>query len=197
MKEYEMLRQEILDNSQIIAQYNALLYTVTVAILAFSFEKESPFLCLVPYVAIIPIYLLAEEQRKTTARIASYMIVFLEANNNEHQWETRLYKKTITRESESVLRHIFNLNRPSKIPYLFVSFVCSICAICKAIISNSTNSEKCLLVILILIPTVFTTVIMARNAKRYAHMKRSYIKQWQAIKDAEEAQKRNANRNPQ
>ena len=213
MKEYEMLRKEILDNISAIVQYNTLLYTATIAVLAFAFDKESSFLCLLPYVAIIPIYLMVEERRGTNSFIASYMIVFLEGA--EHNWETRLYNRETTRlqskenkskkksaHSRGMLHRMKrtwkNLNTPARIPYLFISGCCSILAIYEAIIKNATAREKWALVILIFCVTAIAVIIMASNTVSDSEIKKSDIKSWQAVKAVEEeAQKRENTRNPQ
>ena len=197
MKEYETLRTEILDRMNAIVQYNMLLYTVTVAVLAFAFEKESPFLFLVPYVAIITIHLLTEEERKKTARISSYMIVFLEnLKDSEYHWESRFYKRTVAYAKKHA---ILSFNIPVHTPHLFIAFVCSGCSIWKAVLSDTTNFEKWASIMFVVLLTVFTVVFMIRIIRYNSRIKTTYIKEWQAIKDAEEqeARKRNANRNPQ
>ena len=196
MKEYESLRQEILVNSQIIAQYNALLYTVTVAVLAFAFDKKNPFLCLIPYVVIIPIYLLNEWKRKSNCNIASYMLVFLEGT--DYKWETRTYKRTSSNKQQNAVKHILSLNIPERMPYLIIACICSISTIFKMLVSNIANIEKYTSIILVLLFTILMIAIMIRNTDHDAQVKAACIEKWQAVKGAEEeAQKRDANRNPQ
>ena len=197
MKEYESLRQEILVNSQIIAQYNALLYTVTVAVLAFAFDKENPFLCLIPYVVIIPIYLLNEWKRKSNCNIASYMLVFLEGT--DYKWETRTYKRTSSNKQQNAVKHILSLNIPERMPYLIIACICSLSTICKTIISDMTDVTKYISTILVFLFTIWMIIVMIRNTEDDAIIKTSCIERWQAVKASEEqeARKRNATRNPQ
>ena len=196
MKEYELLRQEILTNSQIIAQYNIMLYTVTAAVLAFAFEKENPFLYLIPYVVIIPIYLLNEWKRRSNCNIASYMIVFLEGN--DHLWETRVYDRTSLETQQTAVRQILSLNIPERMPYLIIACICSISTIFKMLVSNIANIEKYTSIILVLLFTILMIAIMIRNTDHDAQVKAACIEKWQAVKAAEEeARKRDANRNPQ
>lgn len=198
MKEYELLRQEILNNIQDIVQYNTLLYTVTVAVLAFAFEKESPFLCLLPYVAIIPIYLCVEGYLVANSRIASYMIVFLEGT--DHNWETRLYKESLLdkrQQDPNMAQRISMLGIPERMPHFFVAFICSACTIYKVIIKSTTAFEKWASIIFVFFITSMTAIMMVQKSKRNVEVKRSYMKRWQAVKAEEEAQKRKNNRNPQ
>lgn len=89
--EYEALREEILYSMQVVKNYRSLLYTLVIAILAFAFDKNEAVLFLLPFVAIIPLYLLAMHQVDSTIRIGAYICVFLE-EGTECQWETRLYQ---------------------------------------------------------------------------------------------------------
>lgn len=64
--EYEVLREEILCSTQVVKNYRSLLYSIVVAALAFAFDKNEAILFLVPFIAIIPIYLLAMHQIDST-----------------------------------------------------------------------------------------------------------------------------------
>lgn len=55
-KEYSMLRDEIILSMQTIKNYNNLLYTTTVALLAFAFNSSREILFLLPFVVIFPLY---------------------------------------------------------------------------------------------------------------------------------------------
>lgn len=88
--EYEALREEILYSMQVVKNYRSLLYTIVVAILAFAFDRDESILFLLPFAAIIPLYLLAMHQLDSTIRTGAYICVFLE-DGTECQWETRLY----------------------------------------------------------------------------------------------------------
>jgi 1,4-dihydroxy-2-naphthoate octaprenyltransferase len=66
-----MLREEILKSSEAVKTYRTLLYTIVVAILAFAFDKNNPWLFLLPFAAILPLYLLAMHQVDSTLRIGA------------------------------------------------------------------------------------------------------------------------------
>lgn len=71
---------------QIVRNYRSLLYTIVIAALAFAFDKDSAILFLVPFCAIIPLYLLAMHQVDSTMRIGAYIYVFLEPGT-DCQWK--------------------------------------------------------------------------------------------------------------
>lgn len=223
MKEYELLRQEILDKINAIVQYNILLYTATTAVLAFAFEKENPFLCLLPYVVILPIYLMVEELHNITSNIAAYMIVFLEGT--DHNWETRYYRRNVIYYGVQSIgrKKLYNkildkiqkvwsnsrlnawsqswtkLNTPARIPYVFMVGFCFVFAMYKAIIQNAPTFEKAVSCILITVITLITVHIMITHAKWATNVKQHHIKRWQMLKaeEEQEARKRDATRNPQ
>ena len=74
--EYEVLREEILSSIQTVKNYRSLLYTIVIAALAYAFDKDVVILFLVPFCAIIPLYLLAMHQIDSTMRIGAYIYVF-------------------------------------------------------------------------------------------------------------------------
>ena len=98
IKEYEILRSEI---NQKIELHNTLLtFTITtvVAILSFILLQEQPysaFLFLIPFCVLIPMSMSIAYYRSAMAKIAAYMIVFLEIDIPGLQWET-LNKEVIS-----------------------------------------------------------------------------------------------------
>ena len=98
IKEYEILRSEI---NQKIELHNTLLtFTITtvVAILSFILLQEhsySAFLFLIPFCVLIPMSMRIAYYRSAMAKIAAYMIVFLESDIPGLQWET-LNKEVIS-----------------------------------------------------------------------------------------------------
>lgn len=74
--EYEALREEILFSMQMVKNYRSLLYTIVIATLAYAFDKDVAILFLIPFCAIIPLYLLAMHQVDSTMRIGAYIYVF-------------------------------------------------------------------------------------------------------------------------
>ena len=198
MSEYELLRAEILLRSEARTQYNNILYAVVAAILTYAFSQDNYFLFLVPYIVILPLYLLSENSRRSTVRLATYMYVFLEGQ--EYHWETRQWEQDkMNRAKRSTIAHYFYLMK-TRTQYFLVSLICSISATYKVISSNMDKTGKCASFLFIWILAILVIIIMMINITDYTKIKYAFIQQWQAVKAAEEqeAQKRkNNNRNPQ
>lgn len=127
--EYEALREEILCATQVVKNYRSLLYTIVVAVLAFAFDKNEAILFLVPFIAIIPIYLLAMHQIDSTLRIGAYIYVFLEPGT-ECKWETRLYKY------DQLHKNQYSTKKTSIEAYGYVSICCILLSVIKLDYTN-------------------------------------------------------------
>ena len=196
MKEYELLVEKIRDPDQEIVQYNSILYTATAAILAFTFEKDSALLCLLPYLVIVPVYLLIQQKRESQHRITAYLIVFLEGTDYRH--EKRLYKLWSKDRASSSSKKIGFFTARSHFPAFIATLICAILATYKIVCSICSPLEKRVTLAFIWIVTVIVTIIMICSFIR-ADYEDICIAKWQAIKmeEEQEARKRNANRNPQ
>ena len=91
LKEYQSLRDEI---TQEIGLHNTLLtftITTTIAVLSFVFAQDTilPFLFLLPFCIIIPMSMRIAYYRTNMAKISAYLIVFIESEISEINWETR------------------------------------------------------------------------------------------------------------
>lgn len=117
--EYESLREEIMKSMQIVKEYRSIMYTIVVATLAFAFNKGIAILFLVPFSAIIPIYLLSMHQIDSVLRLGAYIYVFLEPET-ECKWETRLYEYDVMHKNQ------YSTKKISIDSYWCVSFCCLI-----------------------------------------------------------------------
>lgn len=122
--EYEALREEILSSMQTIKSYRSLLYTIVIAALAFAFDKNEAMLFLVPFSAIVPIYLLAMHQIDSAMRLGAYIYVFIEPGS-ECQWETRLY------QYDNLHKNQYSTKKSSIDPYWCMSFCCLLLSVLK------------------------------------------------------------------
>ena len=89
MKEYDNLRNEI---NQLISLHNTLLtFTITavVTILTIALSENMTILYLIPFCIIIPMSMRIAYYRSSMAKLAAYMIVFLEKKLDGIKWETR------------------------------------------------------------------------------------------------------------
>lgn len=178
--EYESLKEEILHSMETVKSYRSLLYTIVIAALAFAFEKDEPILFLVPFCAIIPIYLLAMHQIDSAMRIGAYIYVFIEPNT-DCQWETRLYKY------DNLHKNQYSTKKSSIDSYLCISFCCLILSALKLDYCNRDINFYITIVsqIIILILCIY---VFIKKRPDYLATKEKYISEWQEIKKFENQQ---------
>lgn len=176
--EYETLREEILCATQVVKNYRSLLYTIVVAMLAYAFEKNESVLFLVPFIAIIPIYLLAMHQIDSTLRIGAYIYVFLEPGT-ECKWETRLHKY------DQLHKNQYSTKKSSIDAYWCVSFSCLLLSIIKL---DFTNMNIMFYVTIIgqIMATVICIYLFIKKRSDYAETKQKYINEWLEMKKEEQ-----------
>lgn len=117
--EYIILRDEILKQYDIIQNSRYLLYVTVATILTFSLSKSEPLLFLIPYIVIIPTYLISVDYTLDSYRICTYLMVFLE--DEDFHWENRQYN----------FNYIINKGLPKRenffhVPFILSSLMCSI-----------------------------------------------------------------------
>lgn len=161
MDEYGQLRNEIIEDYRTITQYNSVLYTVVAAILVFGLKENSYYLCLVSYVAILPLYLLCEAKRKDICRLASYMAVFGEGN--DYKWELRHQKFEKNFKSKRNWQSIF--------PYYFAGFICSIISIYKITLDIDNFPENWFRIVLVSLLTIIMFIFMKCKSINYVEEK--------------------------
>lgn len=173
--EYEALREEILYSMQVVKNYRSLLYTVVAATLAFAFDKNEAVLFLVPFCAIIPIYLLAMHQVDSSMRLGAYIYVFLEPET-ACQWETRLL------EYDKLHSNQYSTKKSSIDPYWCVSFCCLALSIIKLDFSNR-NYDFYFTIIAQAIITIICVYIFVKKRPDYLETKQKYIAEWKKIQE--------------
>lgn len=176
--EYESLRQEILFSMQIVKNYRSLLYTIVIASLAYAFDKDEAMLFLIPFCAIIPLYLLTMHQIDSTMRVGAYIYVFIEPKT-ECQWETRLY------EYDCLHKNQYSTKRMYISPYWCISLCCLILSVMKL---RDLQLGSYFYFVVVMQVILFVTCVYIFTCKRvdYLTMKEKYISEWQEIKRLEE-----------
>lgn len=170
-----MLREEILKSSEMIKKYRLTMYTLTAALLAFAFDKNNAFLFLMPFVAIIPLYLLAMHLIDSMMRIGAYLYVFLEPQC-DIKWETMLYRYDSMHRSE-------HSTRKSLIsPYVVVSLCCIVLSFMNLDFSNLYSFELWSCLILQVALLVVCIYLFVAKHVDYISTKEKYISEWRAIK---------------
>lgn len=185
MKEYEMLRQELLQNYGDIKNYNSVMYTATAAILAFAWEMGEYILCMLPLVVIVPLYLLCESKRNTICRLATYMYVFLEGD--EFRWERRHYEfDNNEREHKEKNVKIKNRDWRGFISHYTLVILCALLSIYKCLISCSYSyCGKTIRILIMASIVILCVVIMHENTIDYLKLRGKYIEEWEGIKRTE------------
>lgn len=178
MKEYELLRAEMMDLFKAVTTYGTVLYSAVAAILAFALQRDEFYLCLVPYVAILPLFLLSESKNRGICKIAAYMFVFLEGD--EFNWETRHHELDKLNEKKQ--------KRGSVIPYYYLAITCSVAALFKVYANQATWLIKGIEVVCVVAFTVVAIIIMKKNKVNYNATRDEYIDQWKAIKEKQTPQ---------
>lgn len=175
--EYETLREEVLYAMQAIKNYRSLLYTIVVAMLAFAFDKNKSILFLVPFVAIIPIYLLAMHQIDSTLRIGAYIYVFLEPGT-DCKWETRLHKY------DQLHKKQYSTKNTSIEAYWYVSICCLLLSVMKLEYSN-INFMFYITIAGQIIVLIICIYLFIKKRPDYASVKEKYINEWLEIQKEE------------
>lgn len=176
MSEYELLRSEMMDNQKTITQYELTLYTAVSALIAFALGKQEYYYCLIPYVAIIPLYLLAEAKRQSICDIAAYLSVFCEGETIN--WEKRHQKIEAQTRAKRNWRSTFL--------YYFIAVVCSGTAIFKLFISGYAPLAMWIRVAILLVFTIIVLAFLKANTINYVELRKKRIKQWTKLKEQEE-----------
>lgn len=94
IKEYENLRDEIKQKIQLHNSLITFMIGAVITILAFALEKENASLFLLPFGIIIPISMRVAYYRISMLKLSSYIIVYLETEISDLNWETRCSKMT-------------------------------------------------------------------------------------------------------
>lgn len=92
IREYEMLRTEILQYLHEYQSVRNMMYLVTATILGFSLNSENSviYLYLLPLIVILPSYIISIDYWKCVTKAANYLIVFHEEKIGcPFQWERR------------------------------------------------------------------------------------------------------------
>lgn len=120
LKEYEMLRQEILQYLEEYQNVRNMMYVITVTLLGFCLtgEKTIVYAFLLPLVVTIPSYIISYDYWKCVTKAATYLRVFHEKDvKYPCHWETR----------HNNFNKIYNFSSKSdyqELPYMICSCVC-------------------------------------------------------------------------
>ena len=173
MNEYELLREEMMENFKVISQNTSVLYTAVAAIFALAINTNNFIFYMIPYFVIVPVFLASEAKARSNCRIGAYLNVFCEGT--EYNWERRhqMLEENIHQKR----------NWRSTLYYYILGFVSSVAAEIQLIFSVNSCLEKWIYGSAILLWTIVAFVILKKNTIDYAEERKKMIKQWMEIRD--------------
>lgn len=181
IKEYQNLRGEI---TQIIGLHNTLLtfaITATIAVLSFVFAQKNimPFLFLLPFCIIIPMSMRIAYYRTNMAKISAYLIVFLENEIPEMNWETR-NNKVIQKLGKKTNHYITSR-------YLECLLLCIVCYVLFIVYYLAQNTFSWIVELQIIWPFLFVLfeVIVTKQMCSVHKERDKWIEKWKEQKENE------------
>lgn len=114
--EYLMLRDEILHLSEMENNIINIFYTSVTAILAFALSQSDTIFLLLPYVVIIPSYLMFISKSEAIYKIATYLYEF-------HECEDMFFWEHRNREFAKKKNHALLNDVSYNLPFLFVNIL--------------------------------------------------------------------------
>jgi uncharacterized membrane protein YhaH (DUF805 family) len=172
--EYQMLREEILNISDKRHQTVSLLYTTVAATLAFALSMTEPLLFLVPFVVIIPTYLMTITQSHDINKIGAYLQTFCEGT--DFLWETRLHALQGKKNKLRRWQNSFTL------PFDFLSIISLLFFFLRVYQSHITSISsilKCLLAVI----CAGIIVFIKTQQKDTDKLSELYLAQWAEVKE--------------
>ena len=179
MPEYELLREEIMENCKDVNNSYSILYTAIATILTFALKSDDYLLCLIPYFIIVPMFFLCESKHNKICWIGAYLYVFLEGK--DYNWENRHHKYD----------RVFSIDSKrdwhDSSMYYIVSCACSGLSIYK-LVASSVFAGKALFtrISIIAIFTMIIVIIMKISMVQYVKNRSAYINKWEQVKKWEQ-----------
>lgn len=120
LREYEMMRQEILQYLEEYQTVRNMMYVISITILGFCLTRKNTniYLFLLPLIVILPSYIISIDYWKCVVKAATYLIVFHEKESGyPFQWESR-HRKLNKRYK------IMSQNDYQRVPYAVCALTC-------------------------------------------------------------------------
>lgn len=174
-EEYLMLRDEILKMNEIENNIINIFYTASSAIMSFSIMQEDNISILIVYMVIIPSYLMLMSKEEVIYKIATYLYVFYESDNNDIQWE-HCNREFGIRKNKNILNDI-SLN----FPFIFVNVLVFILFLLKTKWNCILETYVLMKVIISVLLFLSTTILIILKGKVKIL---KYEKIWKDIKNS-------------
>lgn len=179
IREYEMLRTEILQYLHEYQSVRNMMYLVTATILGFSLDSENTivYLYLLPMIVILPSYIISIDYWKCVTKAATYLTVFHEEKIGcPFQWERRH-----RRFNEKC--NIMSQSDYQGVPYVVCALACVILYFVHIKYLDNTIGEN-------VMDTGLGIAAFAVSIGVHVHYRRVYFvefkKEWEKIRNEEE-----------
>ncbi len=178
ISEYNALKEEIKSNSQLTAQIFTVSITATALLIGYGFQEGNWLIFLSPFAIIFPSLWFISSQLISTVRIATYIRVFLEDDNEGLNWETRLAKSRRYR-SKSDSRYTLSITG-------IYGGIGILCVVLSWIYVEKTNTKIIVLALTSLILIVLLTYLTANIRRCFkSDSYDNYCENWKKVKEAE------------
>lgn len=172
-REYEALRREIEQLSELQHSLCNIVYVGVAAILAWGIDKNDSIVCLLAYCITFPSFYIMLSYNAGIIRMGAYIYVFYD----EYFWEKRLHKIN-TNKKYKKLRYISSY----RVPFIFTSFMCTILSIILAYQKYSPYSIAYIIIVALSLLLLLAFCIYAFSQKNNDKLKEMYIDAFQAMK---------------
>ena len=198
IEEYNALREEILLKDTQFNEHRKYAYTVTTAVLAFSLTQTEPFICLLPILMIIPLFLLSQDNLRAMSKLGAYLRTFY--TDEGMLWEKRnmVYHESI--QGKARRKSVFWEDASI---YIVLVFICGALSIYKTyaeyefvvlthqpmnlhqlLILNAQN--KAWVRVFIILIVIIVSIWVIQKGKVYMDDERKvYIAYWEKIREEE------------
>lgn len=178
IKEYEILREEMLQKIELHNSLITFMITTVVALLTFSLTQDEPLLYLLPFCIIIPITMRVTYYRTMMIKLSAYIIVYLEKEVKGLKWETR---NTLFANSED--KQLYN---DLTISHYYEGFLLSIVSY-SLYVYTLTNGKKlnCEVIVCAILPIILVIWewIITKRISCFHKEKNKWIREWENFKN--------------
>lgn len=175
-REYEALRREIEQLSELQHSLCNIVYVGVAAILAWGINKNNSLVCLLTYCITFPSFYIMLSYNSGIIRMGAYIYVFYD----EYFWEKRLHKINTDKKYKK-LRYISSY----RVPFIFTSIMCTALSIMVAQQKYSPYSITYMTISVLSLLLLLSFCIYAFSQKNYDELKEVYISAFQTMKDEE------------
>lgn len=183
--EYKMLKDEMVRAIDTINNVRNILYVAIISVLTFAVKEQLPFLFLISYIIIIPIYGITINRMHQFYRAAAYIMVFIEEQGSEIKWETRLY--SLIQQSNN--QHRIRYQKANVFPFVFISGFITILFFIYLDLER-INELSVMIQMTLAIVLFLGVLVISVNQKSPDKLRKEYVDKWKVVKNIENKKSR-------